>query len=108
MRAAATRRSLLGGNPPSVGRHEAGMTVAVVVAHPVAEVVGRAGLVAAPGRHVEEDIGPDTLLIAAAEGGIGVEDRAGLVLIEHAETREVLERQLGHLVVVEGGAVLDL
>src|SRR5271170_1075410 len=73
--------------------------VAVVVAHPVGQIVAGAGLVAALWRDVEEGVGPKEALPAAGVGRIGVEDVAVLVLVEHAAAGQFVDPDLTCFVV---------
>ena len=66
--------------------------VAVVVAHPF-HLVGHVALVAALGREVEHAVGAHHHLDAAAEGRVGVEDLARVVLVEHADAGRLLARE---------------
>src|SRR5262245_8091674 len=81
------------GRPPSPV-----ILVAVVALHPVHEVAVL-GLVAPLGHHVEPAIDRQEHLRAAAVGGIGVIDRAVVVLIENADARKLVH--LGIVLLLE-------
>src|SRR5260370_4551306 len=74
--------------------------VAVMMASRVAQVVVRTGLVAALRRDVEEDVGAEKHVAAARVAGIGMEDAAVLVLVEHAAAGHLLALEFLRCVVV--------
>lgn len=77
--------------------------VAIMVPHPIAQIVVRTGFVAALRREVEVHIGADQHFVAAAVSGIGMEDVAGGVFIEDAVAGEFLADE-----VAKGVVVVDL
>ena len=91
----ATRRA--NGGLRRAGLILGSVRVLVVTPHPV----HGSALVAAFRRDIEEHVGPKHLLAAAPVAGIGVEDVAVGVLVEHAVTGELVEPLIGQLVVVE-------
>src|SRR5207253_2893029 len=65
---------------------EAVVVIPVVVPYPVGQVEGGTGLVATLRREVEVVVRAEQDVAPARVAGIGMEDVAGLVLVEHAGT----------------------
>src|SRR5439155_25863306 len=79
--------------------------ISVVVAHPC-HALARF-LVAALGRKVEQVVGAHHHLHTAPVGGVGVEDLAGVILVEHADAGQFIRLE-GLRAVVVGDLVLEL
>ena len=60
----------------------------------------RPGLVPAFGQEVEDGVSAEHRFASAAKGGVGVKDVARLILVEHAVSRHVFNRNLPPFVVV--------
>src|SRR5271155_1256087 len=98
-------RRLFGLRHPATGWCDAaGGGVAVMVPDPVAQVA--AVFIAALRDDVEQPVGAEQILAAAPERGIGVIDRAGLVLVENAAAGQLVDPHLARLIIVVGLAAL--
>src|SRR6185312_15972101 len=81
--------------------------IAVVVPYP-GHGEGQPGLVAALRHGVEQIVTPEQRLGAARKGGVGMEDLAVPVLVEHADAWRLLARKPVRAVVVVDVALGDL
>ena len=81
--------------------------VAVVVANPVGQVAVD-GLVATLGGDVKERVAAEEHLAASRERRVGVEDLAGLILVEHAAAGHFVDHGRALPVVVEALATGNL